>query len=193
MKTQYGHLVTLTILNVIRIIIFFQPKHNFRPTKFRHSRTKSSPSKFSSTRSSLPPVVGIVPAPTSTPKSTTTSLASTSNDGDDIYMKVKALRLSVQEVNAIIETERSVKSGKFDDVNTDKDCDNMSNNSKASASTAAATADGSSVRKKSAVIQSCNDQQTGDKGAKNGTNQKSCLQSKLEGRKQSKEGQGPML
>ena len=130
---------------------------------------------------------------TSTPKSTTTSLASTSNAGDDIYMKVKALRLSVQEVNAIIETERSVKSGKFDDVNTDKDCDNMSNNSKASASTAAATADGSSVRKNSAVIQSCNDQQTGDKGAKNGTNQKSCLQSKLEGRKQSKEGQGPML
>jgi hypothetical protein len=32
---------------------------------------------------------------------------------DDIYMKVKALRQSVQEVNAIIETERSVKSEKF--------------------------------------------------------------------------------
>ena len=79
----------------------FQPK-NFRQAKFRQSRTKSSPSKLGQSKPSVPPVFGVISPPPAVPAA---------ND-DDIYMKVKALRQSVQEVNAIIETERSVKSEK---------------------------------------------------------------------------------
>ena len=79
----------------------FQSK-NFRQAKFRQSRTKSSPSKLGQSKPSVPPVFGVISPPPAVPAA---------ND-DDIYMKVKALRQSVQEVNAIIETERSVKSEK---------------------------------------------------------------------------------
>jgi hypothetical protein len=61
-------------------------------------------------------VFGVAQSPTKpttkpTSKSAASTAATSAADDDDIYMKVRALRRSVQEVNAIIETERSVKAG----------------------------------------------------------------------------------
>ena len=66
---------------------------------------------------------------TTTTTSLTTAITkapttSTSND-DDIYMKVRALRRSVQEVNAIIETEKlDCSQQKFETANSQKESKN---------------------------------------------------------------------